>query len=299
MACAKRLSTFPRAAVAALLWLAVLAARAQGEPPPEPPPQPPPAPPLNLTLRNTAVIGLAGALVAAYGHRQWWSDGFGGGFTQTNEGWFGADTPYGGTDKLGHMFSNYGGVRLLTPLFEAVGNSHEAAVRLAGWTTLGIFTAVEVLDGYSRKYDFSAQDALMNAAGVALGVVLESHPDLDDKFDFRLAYKPSAGSGFHPFGDYSGQRYLFIVKADGFEATRRIPLLRYLEFGVGYQARGFDAGEERHRDLYFAVSLNLARLLADGAYGGRMHSTPVQRGAERFLELIQLPTAVYSSYSLD
>lgn len=258
-----------------------------------------PGRPLDLTVRNTAIIGTASLLMAAYGHRKWWSDGFGGGFTTTNEGWFGADTPYGGTDKLGHMYVNHAGVRLLTPLFEMAGNPREASIWLAGWTTFGILTGVEVLDGYSRKYDFSAQDALMNFAGAALGVLLERRPDLDDKFDFRLAYSPSPGSSFAPFGDYSGQRYLFFVKADGFEATRRVPVLRYLEFGIGYQARGFDPGGERRRDLYFAVSLNLARVLADTAYGGRMHTTAFQRGAERVFELIQFPTAVYARHPLD
>ena len=258
-----------------------------------------PEPPLDLAWRNTAIIGTASVLMVAYGQRKWWSDGFGGGFSTTNEGWFGADTPYGGTDKLGHMYVNHAGVRLLTPVFEMAGNPREASIWLAGWTTFGILTAVEVLDGYSRKYDFSPQDAFMNFAGAALGVLLERRPDLDDKFDFRLAYSPSPGSGFSPFGDYSGQRYLFFVKADGFEATRRIPVLRYLEFGIGYQARGFDPGGERRRDLYFAVSLNLARVLADSAYGGRMHTTPFQRGAERVFELIQFPTAVYARHPLD
>lgn len=280
-----------RLALVAAVGLPHAPARAQDEPRP--------APPLNLTLRNTAIIGTAGALMAAYGHRKWWNTGFGGGFTTVDEGWFGQDTPYGGADKLGHMFSNYASVRLLTPLFEAVGNSRESAVRLAGWTTIGIFTAVEVLDGYSRKYDFSAQDAAMNVAGAALGVLLESRPDLDEKFDFRFGYKPSSGSSFSPFGDYSGQRYLFFAKADGFRATRDVPVLRYLEFGIGYQASGFDAGGERRRDLYFAVSLNLARVLADAGYGGRMHTTRAQRGAEKVFELIQFPTAVYSRHSLD
>ena len=253
----------------------------------------------DLTLRNAAIIGASTAVVAAYGRAKWWDEGFGGGFKTTNEGWFGQDTAYGGTDKLGHMFSTYASVRLLTPLFETAGNSREASIRLAGWTALGIFTAIEVVDGYSKNWKFSAQDALMNLAGGVLGVMLEGHPDLDDKFDFRLAYKRSSGSSWDPFGDYSGQRYLLVTKADGFEALRRKPLLRYLEFAVGYQARGFDPGGERRRDLYVGVSLNLARLLADGVYGGQMHTTPVQRGAERVFELLQFPTAIYSSYSLD
>ena len=253
----------------------------------------------DLTLRNAAAIGALGALWAGYGYTKWWDDGFGGGFKTAKEGWFGSGTESGGTDKLGHMFSNYASVRLLTPMFTTLGNSREESIRLAGWTTIGIFTAIEVLDGYSRKWGFSPQDAMMNVAGTALGVYLESHPDVDDKFDFRFAYRRSKGSGFDPFGDYSGQRYLLVLKADGFETTRRIPALRYLELSVGYQARGFDPGGDRRRDLYVGVSLNLSRLLADGAYGGQMHSTPTQRAAERTFELLQFPTAVYSRTPLN
>lgn len=253
----------------------------------------------DLKLRNTATIAAIGALWAGYGYNKWWNDGFGGGFKTTDEGWFGNGTDSGGADKLGHMFSNYASVRLLTPLLTATGNSREEAIRLAGWTTIGIFTAIEVVDGYSRKWGFSPQDVAMNVAGTALGVYLESHPEVDDKFDFRFAYRRSRDSGFDPFGDYSGQRYLLVLKADGFETTRRVPALRYLELSLGYQARGFDPGGERRRDLYVGVSLNLSRLLADGAYGGQMHSTPLQRTAERAFELLQFPTAVYSRTPLN
>lgn len=253
----------------------------------------------DLKLRNTATIAAIGALWAGYGYNKWWNDGFGGGFKTTDEGWFGNGTDSGGADKLGHMFSNYASVRLLTPLLTATGNSREEAIRLAGWTTIGIFTAIEVVDGYSRKWGFSPQDVAMNVAGTALGVYLESHPEVDDRFDFRFAYRRSRDSGFDPFGDYSGQRYLLVLKADGFETTRRVPALRYLELSLGYQARGFDPGGERRRDLYVGVSLNLSRLLADGAYGGQMHSTPLQRTAERAFELLQFPTAVYSRTPLN
>jgi hypothetical protein len=139
----------------------------------------------------------------------------------------------------------------------------------------------------------------MNLAGVALGVALESYPELDDVFDFRLAYSPSPGSSFDPFGDYSGQKYLLVVKADGFEPLRRNRFLRYLEVAVGYGAKGFDEGGERRRDIYLGLSLNLSRLLADTAYEGRMHSTPFQRGTDRLFELVQFPTIGYKSWKLD
>lgn len=205
----------------ALLLLCLLAAQAAiaGDPDPAQDPSvdaPTLAPAPNLRLRNTLIIGTGATLIAAYGKAKWWQSGFGGGFKTSNEGWFGRNTEFGGADKLGHMYSNYGAVRLLTPLFETAGNSRDASVSLAAWTTVGIFTGVEVVDGLSRRWNFSPQDALMNVAGAALGVVLEAHPELDEKFDFRVAYRPSPGSGFNPFGDYSGQKYLLVVKADGF-----------------------------------------------------------------------------------
>jgi hypothetical protein len=273
----------------------------EGAPPeklPDVMPQLAPEPP-NLRLRNTLIIGGTAALFTAYGMAKWWETGFGGGFDKVNEGWFGSDTQYGGADKLGHMFTNYASMRLLIPLFEAVGNSREASVKLSAWTTLGIFTGIEIADGYSRAYKFSWQDAAMNVAGVALGVVLETYPQLDDVFDFRFAYSPSPGNQFDPFGDYSGQKYLLVVKADGFEPLRRNRFLRYLEVAVGYGAKGFDPGGERRRDIYLGLSLNLSRLLADTAYEGRMHSTPFQRGTERVFELIQFPTIGYKSRQLD
>jgi hypothetical protein len=248
--------------------------------------------------RNALIIGATTAAFAAYGRAKWWDQGFGGGFKSRGEGWFGRGTQYGGADKLGHGFTNYASTRLLTRAFQAAGNAHEDSVRLAAWTSVGIFTGIEVLDGFSRNYRFSGEDALMNVAGAGLGVLMENQPGLDEKFDFRFGYRPSAGSGFDPFGDYSGQRYLLVAKADGFDGLRRAPVLRYLELGVGYQAR-FTPGGERRRDAYVGVSLNLSRLLADGAYGGQSGSTPFQRSVEMAFELVQFPTAAYARRGID
>ena len=259
----------------------------------------PDAQPENLALRNGLVIGTTAGLFALYGKSKWWDSGFGDGFKTTKEGWFGAGTRYGGIDKLGHMYSNYASMRLLTPLFESVGNSHDASVWLAAFTTTGIFTGVEVIDGFSRKWKFSPEDAVMNVVGTVLGAALETNPELDRVLDFRVDYRRSSSSRFDPFGDYSGQKYLLVVKADGFAPLRRSPFLRYLELGVGYGARGFDPGQERRRDAYVGVSINLARLLADGAYGGEMHSTRFQRATDRLFDLVQFPTIGYVRHSLD
>lgn len=254
----------------------------------------------NLRQRNTLIIGAAATLVAAYGLNDWWQSGFDREFDTTNEGWFGSDTEYGGADKLGHLYSNYAGVRLLTPLFESVGNSRDAAVSLAAWSTLGVYTAVEVADGFSRKWKFSPQDVIANATGTLLGVVLETHPKLDAIFDIRIDYRRSPrSSSFNPFGDYSAQKYLLVVKADGFAPLRENRFTRYFEVAVGYGTRGYDNDSEHHRDAYVGLSLNLARLLADGTYDGRMHSTAFQRGTDRLFDLVQFPAIGYVRRSVD
>lgn len=252
----------------------------------------------NLQLRNRLIIGGGAALVAAYGFHNWWESGFGGGFDTADEGWFGGTTDFGGADKLGHLYGNYAGVRLLTPLFEMAGNDREASVSLALWSTLGVYTAVEVIDGFSRSWEFSAQDALANAAGAVLGRALETHSEYDAILDLRIDYRRSPRSpDFDPFGDYSAQRYLLVLKADGFGALRENGFLRYVELAVGYGTRGYGGAGPHHRDTYVGLSLNLARLLADGAYDGRMHSTPFQRGSDRLFELVQFPAIVYARSS--
>ncbi len=261
-----------------------------------------PAAPPNLALRNTALLGTAAALIAAYGFENWWQDGFGGGFKTESEGWFGADTKYGGADKLGHLYGNYVGVRLLTPLFEALGNGRESSVSLASWSTFIAYSAVEVIDGYSNAWKFSREDFVANTAGVLLGYAMEANPRLDEILDFRLAYRQSAESShWDAFGDYSGQRYFVVAKADAFEALRAHPVTRYLELSVGYGTTGYSppAGIEStpKRTWYVGLGLNLSRLLADGFYGGARKSTPFQKAADVAFDFVQFPT--YAATSKD
>jgi len=254
----------------------------------------------NLQLRNSLIIATGGTLVAVYGSYNWWKSGFDGNFETTNEDWFGAGTQFGGADKLGHLYSNYAGIRLLTPLFESAGNSRDASVMLSAWSTLGIYTAVEIVDGFSRSWKFSPQDAIANATGTVLGVLLETHPELDAIIDFRLDYRRSPRSvDFDPFGDYSAQKYLFVVKADGFTTLRDNSLLRYFEVALGYGTRGYDSVGVHQRDTYVGLSINLARLLADGVYDGRMHVTRFQRGTDRMFELVQFPSIAYARRSMN
>jgi len=249
--------------------------------------------PATLRWRNTAVIAGGLGLVAAYAATKWYDDGFGGGFKTEKEGWFGEGTKYGGQDKLGHAGFSYASMRLFSSALRAMGNTPEAAANLSMVTVLATMTAIEVLDGYSRKYAFSREDAIVNVVGVGLGWVFERYPRVDELLDLRLRYQQSTRpdgvrSDFDPFGDYEGQTYLIVAKASGVPGLRDVPVLRYAELALGYGARGFDPRtSDPQRNLYFGVGINLGQLLADTVFKS---SGRFVRGANAtFFEYVQVP----------
>lgn len=254
-----------------------------------------------LQFANATLIagGIAG--VAAYGLAKWWEDGFTGHFATQDEGWFAQDTAYGGADKAGHAYAAYFGVRMVSALLQSFGNDRRTAGNLAFWTTLGTLTAVEVADGYSRNYKFSAQDALMNVAGAGFAWWCERDPAVDNLLDFRLYYRRSNESdSWDAFGDYSGQRYLLVVKASGVPRLQDVPVVRYLELAVGYGTKGYSSPPDvtRERNVYVGLQLNLSALLDDTAFrDGRWPAA--RRASEVFFDLWQIPgTAVYAKKTL-
>ena len=256
---------------------------------------------LDLRWRNTAVIGGTALAVGAFGMRAWWSDGFTSDFNRKSEGAFGIHTEFAGMDKLGHFYFSHLMTRSLIPVFNWVGNDVESSRRLSAWTTWGIGTAVEILDGYSKKYSFSHEDVIANTLGVGLGYLMSKYPKLDDIIDVRLEYQPSELSDWNPPGDYAGQRYYVVAKADGFEALRDVPVLKYLEFGVGYGAPGYDVPDEwdlhpwarKRREVFLSIGINLSRVMADLFYGGKKSTTTTQKAFEWGFEYFQAPTHVY------
>ncbi|OGA95920.1 MAG: hypothetical protein A3E79_06700 [Burkholderiales bacterium RIFCSPHIGHO2_12_FULL_61_11] len=250
-------------------------------------------------FRTAALMAASIGGTLAYGWAKWWQDGFGGGFKTANEGWFGQDTRYGGADKLGHAMFAYTGARVLTQAFEWAGNDPTTALKLGLWTSVGTLMGVELIDGFSRKWRFSKEDAVANLAGGALAYLLERNPELDALIDLRLQYSPSGGRQFDPFGDYSNQRYLLVLKASGVPAFKQHPLFKYLEINLGYGARNFDTDSRAlttpTRHAYFGISLNLSELLRNTVYKGNASPTRTQRVTETFFEFMQIPAATMQS----
>ena len=290
------MGTAVRAIFAAALLLLAMAPPAAGGPG-DPVPH-------GLWWKNAAVIGGIGITVGVYGANSWWKDGFSGSFRTVDEGWFGRNTYAGGADKAGHAYFTYTGARLLTRGFGALGNDPGRSLRLGVWTSLGVMTGVEVVDGISRKFRFSAEDAVANAAGAAFAVLEETVPDLDALIDFRLFYYRSDDArrlgDADPLADYSGQTFLLAFKADGVPRLREVPVVRYLELQVGYNTRGYEPNDgvkiDPHRRICYGIGINLSRLLSDTVFRGGLEGGKLQGTADTVLEFLQVPGTAARTY---
>ncbi len=243
---------------------------------------------------------------AFYGYVSWW-DKSASTFRVRDEGWFGADTPNGGADKLGHAFSFYVSTRLMTNAFQWAGHNRKQAAQLASLTSGVLSLGVEIMDGFTEEYGFSTEDLMMNLSGIGLGAVLESYPQWDDLLDIRIKYWPSDDArrlqDYDPVADYSGQTYLLITKASGIPTLRQHKFLRYLELAVGYGTRGYQPNDgtdtqPTSRNLYYGLSLNLSQLLNDTLF--KKHNKPrTQKVTENVLEYLQMPgTALLFKHQL-
>lgn len=261
--------------------------------------------PQDTKFRTALLISGLTLATGLYGFTSWW-DNSSSQFEVRQEHWFGQDSPNGGADKLGHGFSAYIATRLLTKGFQWAGHDQSQSAWLAGLTSGALLTGVEIMDGFTAEYGFSTEDALMNLTGISLGILLESHPTLDNLLDLRLQYWVSKDArrlnDYDPVADYSGQTYLLITKASGIPTLNRYPILRYLEFAMGYGTRGYQPtdgtdSQEKSRNLYYGLSINLSQLLNDKIFPSQ--SSSLNTVTRHLLEYVQIPgTAVLLKHKL-
>jgi hypothetical protein len=207
-------------------------------------------------------------------------------FNFNNEGWFGEDTGSLGMDKLGHAFTTYLLTEYLTQRILQESVDPRGAAFTAAGLAMGVFTYVEILDGFSGDHGFSTEDLIADAAGAAFSILRSTVPGLSEKLDFRIEYIPSGNDKISPVSDYSGQKYLMVLKLAGFEPIADTPL-RFIELQAGYYARGFTDeerkdGDELRREPYVAIGFNLQELFAN-------QDSVVALMAQRGLEYVQVP----------
>ena len=213
--------------------------------------------------KKTIALNVASvATVMAIGTASW--DYYSSSFDYIDEGWFGADTKYGGVDKLGHAYSAYALTDFYNHVYKKFGYSDKQAILGGALSSWSMMTLIELGDGFSENYGFSWQDETMNTVGVGLAYIRNRYPDLKNVFDYRIEWLPSDTFGddgtVDPFTDYSGQKYLIALKPDGILKTDN-SLLKALELHFGYYSRDFKENKHIKRYTYFAVGLNMTYIL--------------------------------------
>ena len=187
-----------------------------------------------VTIGSIATIGVIGW---DYGSHS---------FRTANEGWFDSDTPYGGADKLGHVFTTYALTSVYNYIYKDWGYSDNDAILIAATNSWLTMSLIEVGDGFSKSEGFSWQDEVMNTVGVGMAYLRHRFPAVRETVDFRWEWFPSpaarSGRRFDVLTDYSGQKFLLAFKLDGWLRTGS-PILKALEVQVGYYTRGYVSGD--------------------------------------------------------
>jgi hypothetical protein len=224
-------------------------------------------------------------------------------FRWGGDGWLGLETYAGGADKFGHAWATMSLARLGTEVLHQWGGYSKLTATIVG-TTLSelLFLGVEVKDGF--YYEFSFSDAAFDTLGAVAGAALSLSPRLDELFDFRVEYWPSAayrkqfdGGNVNVAEDYSGETYLLALHLGAFRGLREQSWggwSRFVDVAAGFGTRGYKPDPpsrmlpdyEHHQNFYFGVSLN-AQGLFDWLLDGR--SAAGKKLSHGFFEVFNMP----------
>jgi len=211
----------------------------------------------SFSKKEKVVISNAAGLAAitAWGLLNW--DYFSNNPKKAHEGWFTDNTKTGGHDKLGHLFFSYTFSHILSAFYENNGYSSRQGAFLGSLSSFGMATWMEIGDSFG-SYGFSYEDSIMNLIGTVTGYLLYTHPGISEKIDFRFEYLPDfAKTDFST--DYDNQKFLIALKFDGFNFAKK-NYLKYLELHLGYYTRGYPDNNNRKRNVYVGIGINISRL---------------------------------------
>jgi len=250
--------------------------------------------------RSLAVTGGIFGVLYGYTYLAWYSRGENAPTLHfQEEGWFGLDTYAGGADKLGHAWSNYALVRGVAGIIEWGGSSQRSALASATGMTVAFFVVAEIKDGYRPEYGFAWGDILFNLSGDAFGILMDTQPELDRRFDFRVEYWPSKPfrdaiverGPFNSPEDYTGQRYFLdyhLSTIDGLQRSHYFAWSRFVDVSLGFQAAHFKPdygdGADHEQDIFVGLTLNLQEIIDE-----TLHPGTGTRSLRFAAEIVQIP----------
>lgn len=187
-------------------------------------------------------------------------------------------------DKTGHIVTSYYAGRIGLNLMQWSGIEHRKAAWYGGLAGSLYQTTIEILDGFSSQWGFSAGDFAANTLGSALLVGQElawKEQRVVLKFSFSRSsyaqYRPEVlGKNYAEqlLKDYNGQTYWASINLSSFmnEGTK---FPQWLSIACGYGSEGMTGAYsnppvdsrgnpipafERYRQFYFSLDADLTRI---------------------------------------
>lgn len=240
--------------------------------------------PDSTTLNNKRLAGVliaqgviyTGSLAGLY--FLWYAD-----YPQSSFHFFNDSGEWMQVDKAGHMTAGYLISNLAYASYRWAGMERKKAIWYGGLLSFAYMTNIEILDGFSAEWGFSAGDFIANTAGCFLFVGQQLLWD-EQRFRIKYSFHPTKYADYRPdllgenfiqqmFKDYNGQTYWLSGNISSFlPKTSRFP--RWLNVAVGYGAEGMtgaftNPGEsggnpipsfERYRQFYLTLDVDLSRI---------------------------------------
>ena len=257
---------------------------------------------LNTHRKNAVIITEAalsvGTLVAL--NQLWYADYPRSNFHFTND-----NKQWKQVDKAGHTMTSYyiGKVGMDVLKWTGIRKKNQ----LIYGATLGFtfLTAIETLDGFSKKWGASWGDILANASGTSLLVGQEliwNEQRILLKYSFHTTtyakQRPSVlGEGYlqQALKDYNGQTYWLSANIWSFNKESQFP--KWLNIALGYGAEGMLYGmtnetnqylQNPYRQFYLSLDVDLTKIKTNSKFLKTLFS------AINFIK-IPAPTLEYSS----
>ncbi len=186
-------------------------------------------------------------------------------------------------DKLGHATTAYNLGVLGTDVYRWTGMEQNRAIWCGGITGLLFLTTIEIFDGFSSGWGFSAGDMLANTAGSAL-VIGQNLGWHEQRIQLKFSYHKTIYPKFRPdelgtsqaqsmLKDYNGQSYWVSANVYSFlDSKSSFP--QWLNLAFGFGADGMTSGRpaprqagdtlmpsfERSRRLFFSPDVDFTRI---------------------------------------
>ncbi|OGP05061.1 MAG: hypothetical protein A2Z91_02980 [Deltaproteobacteria bacterium GWA2_38_16] len=202
---------------------------------------------LKWTTLSAIPVGLLG-----HGFIAWWRHGLSPKFRlDEKEGFFGASSYSGGSDKLGHLFANCFISKLTTDVLISAGENKDNALLYSSLVTGISYTLVEVFDGFLPSYGAGLWDMVFDVGGIALNFAEKKYPTFDQLFNFSASYWPSPTFIDLPTHNNFSEDYSGITYYADFNFMRLMnfgtlnTLAHLPQFSLAFHTQGFSPREQQ------------------------------------------------------